>query len=150
MTSAKFQPIWRKNVNKIGYFDGTRINPRNITQRNTTLRIHKNHICGLIWESDGISFDNAINEIQDNFKVVDKIISDKHVKGFIEYEYEPKKVQSQLNNMIVSDIETINIDRAVLYANCIYRLNKSSGKYNRDITEQNMKNVEKIVLFLKG
>ena len=38
--------------------------------------------------------------------------------------------------MVVYDIETFNTDRAVPYANCIYRLSKPSGKYNRDISEK--------------
>ena len=32
--------------------------------------------------------------------------------------------------MVVYDIETFNTDRAVPYANCIYRLNKMSVKGN--------------------
>ena len=36
-----------------------------------------------------------------NFNFVDNIISHKHVKRFIKYEYKPKKVQSQLTNLIV-------------------------------------------------
>ena len=43
MTSARIQPFCKKyNVN-IGCFDGTRINPRNLTQRNTTLFKYNNH-----------------------------------------------------------------------------------------------------------
>ena len=38
--------------------------------------------------------------------------------------------------MIVYDKENFNTDRIVPYANCIYRLNQTSGKYYRDITEQ--------------
>ena len=38
--------------------------------------------------------------------------------------------------MIVSDLETFNIDKVVPYALCIYRLSKNSGKYNRDITQR--------------
>ena len=34
------------------------------------------------------------------------------------------------------DLETINIDRVILYANSIYKLSKISGKYHRDITEK--------------
>ena len=59
-----------------------------------------------------------------HFKVVDNIISDKYVKIFSKNEYKPKKIQSQLINMIVSVIETFNNDRAVPYANCIFRLVK--------------------------
>ena len=44
-TSARFQPFCRKcNIN-IGRFGGKRINPRNISQRITSLSIHNNHFC---------------------------------------------------------------------------------------------------------
>ena len=112
MTSARIQPFCRKYNINIGCFDGTRINPRNITQRDTALKIH-NHLFCLIWKSDGISFDKAIKELKDNFKVVDNVISDKHVKSFIKNEYNPKKVKSPLTNVVVYDLETFNKIRAV-------------------------------------
>ena len=61
MTSARIQPFCRKYNINIGSFDGTRTNPRNITQRNTALKIHINHFC-LNWKSDGVNFDKAIKE----------------------------------------------------------------------------------------
>ena len=42
MTTARIQPFCKKYNNNIGCFDGTTINPRNITQRNTALKIHEN------------------------------------------------------------------------------------------------------------
>ena len=105
MTSARVGSFCRKYNINIGCFDGTRINPRNLTQRNTSLFIYNNHFC-LIWKSNGISFEKAITELKDNFKVVDNVISDKHVKGFIKYEYNPKKVKSPLTNIVVYDLET--------------------------------------------
>ena len=45
--------------------------------------------------------------MKDNFKVVDNFISDKQVKSFNYYEYDPKKVQFQLINIIVYDIELL-------------------------------------------
>ena len=44
MTSARIQPFCRKHIISIGCFDGTKINPRNITERNTALKIHSNHL----------------------------------------------------------------------------------------------------------
>ena len=82
MTSARVQTFCGKHNINIGCYDGFRICPRNITQRNIALKRHKNHFC-LIWKSDGISFDRAIKELKDNFKVVDNVISDKHVKSYI-------------------------------------------------------------------
>ena len=39
-----------------------------------------------------------------------------------------KKVQPQLPNLIVYDIETFNTIKCEPYSNCIYRLSKTSGK----------------------
>ena len=136
MTSARIQPFCKNYNINIGCFDGTRINPRNLTHLDTSLFIYNNHLC-LIWKSNGISFNRIIeNQLKPNFKVVDNVISDKHVKSFIKYEYSPKKVKSPLTNVVVSDLETFNKDKAVPYCSCIYKLSKISGKYHRDISEQ--------------
>ena len=91
MTCARIQPFCKKYNINISCFDGSRKNPRNFTQRNISLFIYNNHFC-LIWKSDGISFEKAITELKDNFKVVDNVVSDKHGKSFIKYEYHPKKL----------------------------------------------------------
>ena len=114
MAFAKIQPFCKKYNITIGCFDGTRINPRNLTQRNTSLFIYENHFC-LIWKPDGISFEKTVTELKDNFKVVDNVLSDKHVKSFIKYEYNPKKVKSPLSNKVVYDLETFNKIKAVPY-----------------------------------
>ena len=62
-----------------------------MTQRFISLFIYKNHI-SLISKSTGIRFNQAIEEVIINFKVDDRIISDKHVESFVKYEYDPKKV----------------------------------------------------------
>ena len=135
MTSPRIQPFCRiYNIN-IGYYDGFRVCPRNVTQRDIALKIHNNHFC-LIWKSQNISFNKAIEEFKNNFKFVDSVISDKHVKRYIKYEYRLKKVQSHIINMIVYDLENFSTDKAVTYANCLYRISKISGKNNRDIRKQ--------------
>ena len=149
MTSARIQPFCRKNNINIGCYDGFRVCPRNLTQRNIALKIHNNHFC-LIWKSVGVNFDKAIQELKDNFKVVDNVISDKLVKICIKYEYKPKKVQSQLTNMIVYDIETFNTIKCVPYANCIYRLSKISGKNYRDIPEKEYQKCLNDCMVFKG
>ena len=150
MTSARVQPFCRKHNINIGCYDGFRVCPRNITERNTATKMHNNHFC-LIWKTDCVSFNKAIeDELEPNFKVVDIVLSDKHVKSFIKYEYKSKKVQSQSTNMVVYDIETFNTDRAVPYANCMYRLSKLSGKYNRDISEIQYQNCLNDCFVFKG
>ena len=81
MTSARIQPFSGKYNINVGCYDGFRECPRNIAERNTALKTHENHFCS-IWKSDCISFDKAIKELKDNFKVINIIISDKHVKIF--------------------------------------------------------------------
>ena len=136
MTSARVGSFCRKDNINISCFGGTRINPRYLIQRNTSLFIYNNHFC-LIWKSNGISFNQIIeNELKPNLKVVDNLLSDKHVKGFNKYEYNPKKVKSPLTIKVVYDLETFNKIRVVPYYSCIYKLSEISGKYHRDISEQ--------------
>ena len=149
MTSARVQPFCRKYSINIGCYDGFRVCPRNLTQRNVALEIHNIQFC-LSWKSDGISFDRAIEVLKDNFKVVDNDISDEHVKSYIKYEYKPKKVQSQLTNMVVYDVETFNTIKCVPYAKCIYRLSKISGKYYRDISEKGYEKCLNDCIVFKG
>ena len=149
MTSAAIQLFCRKYNINIECFDGTRINPRNLTQRNTSLFIHNNHFC-LIWKSNGVGFDRAIKEIKDNFKVVDNVLSDKHVKSFIKYEYNPKKIKPPLTNTVVFDLETFSEIRAVPYCSCNYKLSKISGKYHRDISEQEYQKCPNDCVVFKG
>ena len=52
--------------------------------------------------------------------------------------------------MIVYHTENFNTDRAVPYANCIYRLSKLSGKYNRDITQGEYEKCRKDCIVFKG
>ena len=149
MTAARIQPFCRKHNINIGCYDGFIVCPRNITQRYIALKMHNNHFC-LIWKSNGVSFDRAIKELKDNFRVVDIVFSDKHVKSYIKYEYKPKKVQSQITNMIFYDIETFSTIKCVPYANCFYRISKISGKYYRDISEKECQKCLNDCFVLKG
>ena len=124
MTSARIQSFCKKHKINIGCYDGLGVCPRNITERNIALYMYKKHFC-LLRKSNGISFNKAIEECKTNFKVVDNVISDKHVKRFIKFEYKLRKVLYQSTNMIVYDLETFNTnDKFVPYTNYLYRLSK--------------------------
>ena len=89
MTFARIQPCCRKYNINIGCFDGLRKNPLYITERDTAIKTHNNHFC-LNWKSNDISFDQVLkDELKPHFKVADNVISDKHVKNYIKYEYKP-------------------------------------------------------------
>ena len=82
LTSTRIQPNCRKQKISIGCFDGTKHNPRNITQRITSLFIVINQFC-IIWKSNGIPFNQVKrDELKQAFKVVDIVISDKHIERF--------------------------------------------------------------------
>ena len=91
MTSARIQPFCKKYNINIGFNYGFRVYPRDITQREIALKIHNNLSC-LIWKPQNISFNQVIeNELKPDSNVVDNVISDKHVKSFVKYEYKTKK-----------------------------------------------------------
>ena len=103
MTTARIHPFCKKHDINIGCYDGFRVSPRSFTDRNIALHMYKNHFC-LIWETQGVCFKKATEELKTNFRVVDNVMSDKDIKSFFEDEYKPKKLQPQLTNRIVYDI----------------------------------------------
>ena len=58
MTPAGVHQSCRNYNINIGYYDGFRVCPRKITERNLALKIHNNHFC-LIWKSHGVSFNKT-------------------------------------------------------------------------------------------
>ena len=76
------------------------------------------------WKSEGVSFNQAIKKLKDIFKKIDNFITEEIVNSHFKYEFIPKKVESQLTNFIVYDVETQNTDRARLYNMTFHRLSK--------------------------
>ena len=120
MTKARIQPFCRLNSNNLEYYDGERAFPRSVRERNKALYLYDNHFC-LIWKSEGVSFNQAIKELKDNFEIVDKYITEEKVQSHLKYEFIPRKFESHLTNFIVYDLETHNTDRARPYVFCFYR-----------------------------
>ena len=149
MTKARIQPICRaKNIN-LGYFDGKRVFPRSVTIRDNALFLYKNHFC-LVWKPEGVSFNQAIKELKDNFKIVDIYITEENVNSHLKYEFIPEKIESHLTNFFVYDIETHNTDGARPYDMTFYRLSKISGRYERDPTQEELKKSIKDTLSFVG
>ena len=91
MTSARNQPFYQKHNINMGCYERFRLNPRKITERNISLDFYKNPF-SLIWEPQAVSFNKATEKLKLIFKIVDKVISDKHVESFPKYQYKPKKI----------------------------------------------------------
>ena len=138
MTMARIQPCLKKLGIDLGYFNGERIYPRTVMNRDNALYLYNNHFC-LIWKSQNVSFNDAIKELKENFKIVDNYITQENVNSHFKYEFIPKKIDSHLTNFIVYDLETHNTDRARPYDMTFYRLSKIAGRYDRDPTQEELK-----------
>ena len=74
MTKARIQPFCRANNINLAYYVGERVFPRSVTNRDSALYLYNNHFC-LIWKSEGVSFNQAVQELKDNFNIVDNYIT---------------------------------------------------------------------------
>ena len=91
VTMARIQPCLRKMDIDLGYYNGYRIFPRNVTNRDSALYLYNNHFC-LIWKSQGVSFNQAVQELKNNFKLIDNYITEENVNSHFKYEFIPKKL----------------------------------------------------------
>ena len=114
MTEAKIQPFCRAYKINLGFFEGTKVFPRSATDRIDALFFYNNHLC-LKWKSENVSFIQAIEELKDNFRIVDNFITDGKVKSRFQYIYTPKEIESYLTKIITYNLETHNTDRAKTY-----------------------------------
>ena len=137
MTMARFQLCLKKLDIDLGCYNGERVFPRTVTNRDSALYLHNNPFC-LIWESQNVSYNQTLKELKDNFKIVGNYITEENVKSHFKYEFTPKKIESHLTNFIVYDLETHNTDRARPYNMTFYRLSKIVGRCKRDPTNEEL------------
>ena len=149
MTKARIQPFCRANNVNLGYFDGDGVFPRSVTNRDRALYLYNNRFCSF-WKSQSVSFIQAIQELKNNFKMIDNYITEENVNSHFRYEFIPKKIESHLTNFIVNDLETHNTDRARPYVFCFYRLSKLAGRYNRDLTKEEIDKCKKDTIAFDG
>ena len=149
MTMARIKPCLRKLGINLGYYNGERVFPRTVTNRDSALYLYNNHFC-LIWKSENVSFNQAINELKANFKIIDKYITEENINSHFKYEFIPKKIESHLTNFITYDLETPNTDRARPYVFCFYRLSKVAGRYNHDLTSDELEKCRRDTIAFDG
>ena len=138
MTMARIQPFCRADNINLGYYNNDRVFPRTVRNRDSALYLYNNHFC-LIWKSEGVSFNKAIEVLKNNFKIVDIYITDENINSHFKYEFIPVKIESHLTSFIVYDLETYSTDRARSYNMTFYRLSKIAGRYERDPTKEGLK-----------
>ena len=86
MTKTKCQPFCRANIFNLGYFDGTRVFLRSVTDWNNALFLYSIHFC-LICKSEKVGFNQAIKELKDDFKKVDNYTTEENVNSHFQYEF---------------------------------------------------------------
>ena len=149
MTMARIQLCLKKLGIDLGYYNNDRVFPRTVTNRDTALDLYNNHFC-LIWKSQGVSFNQAIQESKNNFEIVDNYITHENVNSHFKYELIPKKIESHLTNFIVYDLETHNTDEARPYIMTFFRLIEISGRYDRDPTQEELKKSIDVIIAFAG
>ena len=97
LTKARIQSFCTTNKINLGYFVVTRVFPRSVTNRKNALFLHNNYFCS-IWKSEGGSFNQAIKELKNNFKLRDIFITEENVNSHSKYEFIPKKIDSHLSS----------------------------------------------------
>ena len=115
--------------------------------------IHFFHIIILfapIWNSQGINFNKAAEELKSNRKTVDNYVKEENVKSLFKYECKPTKNESNLTKFVVYVLETENTDRTRPYVFLFYRLSRLVGKYNCDLTPYGIENCEKNTIAFVG
>ena len=83
---ARIQPFCRANNINSCYFDGVRFFPRSVSERIVGLSLYNNHFC-LICKSEGIGFNQGIEELKNNFKIVDNFITEENDTFLFKYEF---------------------------------------------------------------
>ena len=87
------QAFCRANIINIGFYDGIGVFPRWVTERNIALYLHNNQFW-LIRKSEGVSLNQAIIELKDNFKIVIDLITVENVNSQFKYKFMPKEIES--------------------------------------------------------
>ena len=137
MTQCRIPEFCKRYKIDIGiyYLKTKRILPQTVKQKNISIYIHKNHYC-VIWKKNRKdSLLNGVNEIEENFKYVKNKINENNLKQRIRYRFPKHETIDQLENVFVFDLETHNDEEfAEAYAAGLYDVNRLRGKWDRDLT----------------
>ena len=110
MTRCRIREFCERYKIKIGIYDpkSKRFLPRNVTQRDICVHIHKNHYC-VIWKKNRKdSLLNVVGEINENFKYVKEKINENNLKQRIRCRFSKHETIDQLESVFVFDLETHN------------------------------------------
>ena len=140
MIKARNQPFCGANNINQGSFDGTRVFPRSVTDRDNAFFLYNNHFC-LLWKSGKVSFNQAIKELKDNFEILDIFITEENVNSPFNYDFMPNKIEHHLTNFIVYYLQNHNTDKARPCIMSFYRLSNLAGRYKRDLIPCGLKDV---------
>ena len=143
MARARIQPFCiALNIDIINYFNGKEVYFRSVTERNKALISCKKPFC-LIWESNGVSFNEALEELKTKFTKANNYMSFDNVNSFFQNYHKPKKIDPQLIIFIVYNLETFHRDRVVQFCATLCRFRKIASKDNRGLTNEEYQKLKK-------
>ena len=97
IANARNQHFCGANKFSLGYFDEIRVFPRTVIERIKVLYLLNFHCC-LLWKSQDITFKQAIEELERNFKIVGNYITGEKVLSHFNYEFIPRKIEAFLTS----------------------------------------------------
>ena len=74
--------------------------------------MYEKHFC-VIWEREGVSLLKATEEVEKKFELQETYFNYDIVNAYENFLYYPIKIENQLNNLIIYDIETFSRDRSI-------------------------------------
>ena len=92
MAMARIKSCLKSLGIQLGYYNRKEIYPRTICKKDEGLFLYNIHFC-LIWKSEGIAFNIAIDELKATFIIVDNFIIEENVIPYSKYDFSPKKLK---------------------------------------------------------
>ena len=113
-TLARIQPCLKNLATELGSFNGKEFYPRLINRRDIKLYLYNNHFC-LICKSQGVSFNQATEELKVIFKMIDSYTTEENVNVYSKYELTLERRRITIDYFFVFDLETLNTNKARRY-----------------------------------
>ena len=105
MTPARIQPYFKQLSILVNKYSGEEKWPRVLREKNTAILLYSKQVSP-IWNAERFSFKKDTEQLKANFETVDNYKTDENVDCCFDYEYKLKKIESQVTNFSVYDLET--------------------------------------------
>ena len=92
----------------------------------------------------------TMEELKSSLNLIETFIREEDVNSLFQYVIIPKKIEPQMTDFIVYDLETLNTDRTRPNIMTVNRLSKLAVKHNRDLAPCEIEKCQKDTLVFDG